>query len=103
MQYIKSYDFAHYTTRINHFLQRKDRQNIKVLQDFFCSFILYYWDGIVLLCKQEKKESIEHFLSEIFSLEMNDINLILSQLGQFKNSTNKRLECLGVKLTLNSK
>ncbi|EIX0880308.1 hypothetical protein MJJ86_001862, partial [Campylobacter coli] len=92
MEYVKSYDFAYYTTRINHFLQRKDRQNIKVLQDFFCSFILYYWDNIVLLCKQENKESVEYFLSEIFSLEMNDINLILSQLGQFKNSTNKRLE-----------
>ncbi|EGN8290628.1 hypothetical protein ISV70_001783 [Campylobacter coli] len=45
MEYVKSYDFAYYTTRINHFLQRKDRQNIKVLQDFFCSFILYYWGG----------------------------------------------------------
>ncbi|EAJ1403530.1 hypothetical protein CRT08_08400 [Campylobacter coli] len=39
MEYVKSYDFAYYTTRINHFLQRKDRQNIKVLQDFFCSLL----------------------------------------------------------------
>ncbi|EAJ1254817.1 hypothetical protein DR740_07840 [Campylobacter lari] len=103
MQYVKSYDFAHYTTRINNFLQRKDKQDIKVLQDFFCSFILYYWDGIILLCEQEQKESIEHFLSEICSLEVNDINSILSQLGQFKNSTTKRLECLDVKLILDSK
>ncbi|EPX1914173.1 hypothetical protein ACWXJO_000598 [Campylobacter jejuni] len=103
MEYVKSHDFAYYTTRINYFLQRKDRQDIKVMQNFFCSFILYYWDNIVLLSKQKNKESVEYFLSEIFSLEVNDINLILSQLGQFKNSTNKRLECLDVKLTLNSK
>ncbi|EGT0749413.1 hypothetical protein JTL19_03675 [Campylobacter coli] len=103
MQCIKSYDFAYYTTRIDDFVQRKDRQDIKVIQDFFCSFILYYWDNIVLLSEQENKESVEYFLSEICSLKIDDINLILSQLGQFKNSTTKRLECLDVKLTLNSK
>lgn len=103
MQYIKSYDFAHYTTRINHFLQRKDRQNIKVLQDF--SVVLFCIIGMVLFCyaNKKRKKVLNIFYQKFFSLEMNDINLILSQLGQFKNSTNKRLECLDVKLTLNSK
>lgn len=53
MEYVKSYDFAYYTTRINHFLQRKDRQNIKVLQDF--SVVLFYIIGIILFCYANKK------------------------------------------------
>lgn len=53
MQCIKSYDFAYYTTRIDDFVQRKDRQDIKVIQDF--SVVLFYIIGIILFCYPNKK------------------------------------------------
>lgn len=84
--------------RFFNILQDKDRDKIQRLQNYFCSFILVYYTSISNFSKEEKKESVEKFLSKIFNKKENTISSILKQLDEFKDKNNSREECLQVVL-----
>ncbi|WP_297731660.1 hypothetical protein [Helicobacter sp. UBA3407] len=75
----------------------KDKQRDENIQNYLCSFILVYWDYVLLYSEKRKKE-VNTLLSEIFDVPRQRIEQYLTALEDFKNEPNCRDECLSIKI-----
>ncbi len=90
----EDYSMAVYLRRRLRDILNDEQRDIK-LQNYFCSFILPYWDSIL---KVIQKKIINTFLSNIFNIPEPKIEKYLNALDSFKNATNLREECLNIKV-----